>query len=510
MPHFRLLPALPQDGFLVRLPYINTGSGWLPKNVPIPDLPFVDKDGNDLGVRLIDVDGRGLVAIVQAYSGDTPQATVKINQARRSDLLQMIDAGNGLTTDVYFQTLIEPSPTEVGTSPMRPEFRWTKVYEATGDPVQYPIVTPVPAMYAVRRAVINEGPERHIPFSYRYGGYRVDALANHSLGFGWREAVNEANGVMTRVELFQDFRMAGRPAHERTCWISPSSKTPVTPLPPNVCGPAGAKGLPSIHPLTSVDTEWKAEEARIGGGALPDRVLRQISLSASASYRYELDGRLIESRNDSFEYDEPTAPNTLLDRRINPLRTTTKWADGFSVEIRNSYDVEDGVRWLLGRLTKSTVTRTAATPVAGKQQPATDTRTAAFTYDRATGLLLSEVANPGTTREVSTLYRRDQYGNVVEKEVHAHGIQDHAPTTIAYDSVGRFVVSETNPLGHTKKQETYTTSGLPRATTNTNGITTFYDYDSFGRLSRQRVATGPDSEVSSTITYIQLSELDPS
>jgi len=27
-------------------------------NDPPPDIPFVDKDGNDLGVRLYDVDGR--------------------------------------------------------------------------------------------------------------------------------------------------------------------------------------------------------------------------------------------------------------------------------------------------------------------------------------------------------------------------------------------------------------------------------------------------------------------
>src|SRR5207248_263663 len=59
--------------------YVNTGAGWLSKgDTTVPNLPFVDKDGNDLGIRLLDVDGRGLVAMVQSYSGDAPQTSIKI------------------------------------------------------------------------------------------------------------------------------------------------------------------------------------------------------------------------------------------------------------------------------------------------------------------------------------------------------------------------------------------------------------------------------------------------
>src|SRR5271169_934799 len=48
--------------------FINTGRGWKRSTSVDEHLPaFVDKKGSDLGVRIFDVDGNGLVDILQSY-----------------------------------------------------------------------------------------------------------------------------------------------------------------------------------------------------------------------------------------------------------------------------------------------------------------------------------------------------------------------------------------------------------------------------------------------------------
>jgi len=110
------------DGKITKRLYLNFGNKWVEKDASlVPNVPFVDKSGNDLGVRLFDVDGRGLVDLIQAYRGDGNQiqANIKLNNARRSDVIDGIDAGYGLVTHVYYQTFLEGDPQDLGPIPLR-------------------------------------------------------------------------------------------------------------------------------------------------------------------------------------------------------------------------------------------------------------------------------------------------------------------------------------------------------------------------------------------------------
>jgi RHS repeat-associated protein len=497
------------DGTIKKGLYVNTAAGWLQKDTDtVPDIPFVDKDGNDLGVRFYDVDGRGLVDIIQSYSGDSQESEVEINQARRSEVIRTIDAGYGLVTNLVYQSLIESSITDAGPVKLPLEGKWARVYEPVRDPISYPILAPVPATYAVRRVIVNKGQGKHVAFSYRYGGYRMDALAKKALGFAWRESFNETNNVLTQVYLSQDVQYPGKPLREKTCWLNTGAKHSNSAIASGVCDQSGRNGFDWVRLLTKSDTVWKVEGAEAGGGLLPKRMVRQISLSTATSYSYELDGRATEWHTDAFTYDEPIAPKTVLDRRLNVLISTTTWGDGSSLKTVNSYDADDSDRWFLGRLTKSVVTKTPVPVAAGQTEKKPEVRAVGFSYDEETGLLTAETVNLGTTREVTTSYQMDEYGNVHQRQIHAAGIQDHDPTIYSYDDQGRFLRSETNPLKQVTSTTEYTTTGLPRTTTNTNGVTTSYEYDTFGRLRQLHLPTGTDSALTEKTTYILLSALD--
>jgi RHS repeat-associated protein len=493
------------DGSTTKGVYVNSGSGWLLKDEKaVPQIPFVDKDGNDLGVRLFDVDGRGLVDIIQAYSGDSTTAAIKINQSRRSDLVQAIDSGDGLVTEIYYATMLESAPTNVGALAVRADYRWPNVYvPAYSQPTSYPIVTPVPASYLVRRAVVSEGFGRHIAFSYRYGGYQMDALAKRSLGFAWRESVNEANDVLSHLELTQDVRYPSRIKGEQRCWLNFTGRAPGSSLDPSICTKSGNQGYEWIHLLTTSNQQYDVEEVSISGFSPLPHVIRQVVLSQSKSYSYELDGRPIEWHTDTFKYDEVQAPQTLIDRRLNVRQTATEWGDGSSVVTINEYDADDADRWFLGRLTKSTITKT-------RPGIKSETRAAVFTYFADTGLLESETANASTLREVTTTYGRDDFGNITERRLHASGIQDYDPTTYKFDDVGRFQISQSNPLHQTKSAQFYPTTGLPRSTKTLNGTETKYRYDGFGRLSSTEVPTSINASLTTTTEYLPLSALDSS
>ena len=77
----------------------------------------------------------------------------------------------------------------------------------------------MPTTYVVRKATVDEGDGRSVVFDYRYGRYRVDGEATRSLGFGWRESLNESSNLLTRIDMVQDARRAQAPAGKSTCIV---------------------------------------------------------------------------------------------------------------------------------------------------------------------------------------------------------------------------------------------------------------------------------------------------
>lgn len=481
--------------------FVNTGSEWQEKDASlVKDLPpFVDNYGEDLGVRIFDVDGNGLLDIIKSYSSGTTENIVEklifLNSGRRSDVLEVIDSGYGLRTSISYQSLLEGNPDWLGKGIMDVA-AWPRVYEP-GKPDTFPIISPIPAMFVVRRVQVDEGNERSTGVSFRYGNYRIHADAMLPLGFGWRETLNEVTKTVTRTELVQDIKIGGRIKREATCWIKEHMSSILEPT--NLCPLELPIESNSIVKLNETQNEWKVLEGVVGGVDLPQKLIRQVTLDKTIHSTYELDGLRTSSQINSFVYDEP--PN-ILDRHLNILETRTEREDGTTVETINEYREDNPEKWFLGRLTKSTITKLGDKISDASIERKRDVRSVGFSYDKTTGLLSSETINLESLSWIRTEYSRDSFGNITRTKISTPGLPERVSIN-EFDQIGRFKLSETNALGHKSIIKPKLTTGMPYEITDPNGLTATFVYDGFGRTRKIKSPT----DVTSFIDYLRIDQL---
>lgn len=170
--------------------------------------------------------------------------------------------------------------------------------------------------------------------------------------------------------------------------------------------------------------------------------------------------------------------------------------------ITNSSSFTEMLRY--GRLSCSKVTKTAPDTLTSGVQSAS--RFAAFAYN-AQGILLTEVAAAGSEREIATSYEFDGFGNRT-KTVTTSKDFDFATKTYSgvltrestntFDTDGRFPISQSNALGHTKCLVYDDTFGVPlqeisnvTSCSNTaSGFTTNYRYNALGQVIAKRDSSG--------------------
>ncbi|MBA4232443.1 MAG: hypothetical protein C0465_17740 [Ralstonia sp.] len=486
--------------------YANNGSAWVDQKAPekAPSKPFVDSAGRDLGARLIDVTGDGLVDVVVSYAptdgGAAVQRSVLKNTSRRADVLVEIDTGTsdgvGLITRISYQTMLESRTDEAASSMLR----WKRAYEPPADNRAYPIISPVPASYLVGRVVVDEGNQRQLAFSYRYGGYRMDLVGMRSLGFEFREALNEKSRVLTLTETKQDAEWRPLNALERTCLLT-FDKAPVGAQ--SYCPEGGDHRHDGWRKVLTESRTWHELRSSETAGAtgLPKVRLRQAAICQTVTSAYELDGGLVSRESTRLRYRSSPAPSseadgdcskgTLpVDQSLNVLWTETRRVDGTSVATSNIYGADDTAKWFFGRLTSSTVTKIGDLKEGSTSDQHQESRQAAFTYDSSTGLLASETANVHSSQKsVTTAYDRDKYGNIIATTVSAK-LEPHRTSKTTYDALGRFAVREVNPLGHELRKVPRLATGQPESVTGPNGLTSRFAYDEFARTVREEAPSG--------------------
>lgn len=126
---------------------------------------------------------------------------------------------------------------------------------------------------------------------------------------------------------------------------------------------------------------------------------------------------------------------------------------------------------------------------------ATVTRTSSFEYDPDTGLLVKETIEPDQPQmRLDTTYTYDAFGNRTSATVSSPATGNAAiaarTTTTAYDANGQFPVSVTNAVGHTETKVFDPRLGTVTRLTGPNGLTTTWQYDGFGRKTRENRADG--------------------
>lgn len=200
--------------------------------------------------------------------------------------------------------------------------------------------------------------------------------------------------------------------------------------------------------------------------------------SSSNTKDYDLNGAVVSNQTTRETYDDYG----------NPLTIVVEHGNGVVDSSSNVYNnhIFNG-KWLLGRLSNSTITKSAP-------NVPTLSRQSAFIYDTISGLRKQDIldANLGINQKVTSEYVFDNDGNIIQSTETAWNGQliESLISTKIYDSQGRFQLSQTNALGHTSSATYDPVLGLPLTITDANGRTTTFEYDGFGRKTKETYADG--------------------
>lgn len=393
-------------------------------------------------IQLVDINGDGIPDILSRLNNGI---TIYFGQGTPTDQLTSISNGLGLTTSVSYKPLTDDTVyTKDGPSSALPFY------------YQYPITDVQVPMYVVSSSQTSNGIGGFLNSVYSYGGLKVDQSGRGMLGFRWMKITQSDTNLVSYTKYRQDFPYIGMPYQYYKSVTS--GTTPLlnrnfsmgclNPADGTACVIAPGK---RYFPYTSEIDEYRADLSGADLGFVQT--------------------------------------NTAYDNYGNPTSITTVTPDGFKKVTANTY-INDTTKWLLGRLTWSSVDSTSP---AGHQL-----RTSAFTYD-GTGLLNKEVIEPSSSAYcLATEYVYDVFGNKTKSTVRncngsalSGGAEAAAPTgdpvfsartsNVGFDTNGRFPLSSTNALNQSESSTYDQILGVVKSHTGPNNLTTTWSYDGFGR-----------------------------
>lgn len=418
---------------------LGTGHGW---TGPVPSYNLVRQIAQPnrptTGADFVDLDGDG--AVDQVWYWQDTSATARgaaLNLAKPAGRLKKVTNGLQVSAQISYAPLTE-----------RDGGGFTVYDKGSGGPADsMNVIGPV---YVVKAVSDDDGAGGQYVMTYRYGGLRSDRLRG-SLGFEWTRVTDSRTGIVSTTTYNQSFPYVGMVASTETRSGGVSLS-------------ASSIAYDDRHPSGPAHLPYAA-------------VVVQSS--------HDLNGSVISG----------TTTDTAIDDYGNVSSITVDTGDGYAKTTTNTYADNVGA-WLLGRLTQSSVVASAA------GRPSV-TRTSSFTYNGSSGLLETETVEPGdSTLRLTTTYGYDTYGNRTSVAITGAAIGVDAAGTLTagaavtrttvttYDSLGRFAASTTNALGHTETYGYNAALGCMTSLTGANGLTTAWEYDSFGLRTKETRADG--------------------
>ncbi len=338
-----------------------------------------------------------------------------------------IEEGLGNSYDITYSALTNPQIYTKGTG------------------MTYPNVNLQAAMPVVSSYAVSDGLGGQSVNSFRYVGLSYNITKRSINGFDKVEVHNQNSGITTTTWYRQQNPYEGLPYRKEVMLLSGTV-------------------------VSRDEDDWDSLSWNQSGQWRYFPYVRE-----SRQYSYEINGTPISS----------SVTQNIFDSWGNLLTRNLTRSDGSSEVTVSTYD-NDATNWLIGQLRSSTVTKIGS----GTPAPAALTKRVAFNYLPNTGLLQSEVLEPGHLQlQLIKSYQYDAFGNITHKTVSGIGVQPRTEVTV-YDNRGVFPVSVTNALGQTETKTTDVRFGKVTSVTGPNGITTLWQYDSFGRFSSEQRADG--------------------
>jgi RHS repeat-associated protein len=382
-----------------------------------------------------DVNGDGIPDWVR-YDPAAGKIKVNLGTGAVPDRLVSITNGFNATTGITYKPLTDPSV-------------YTK-----GSGSVYPVQDMQAAMYVVSETAADDGAGGTYRMAYRYAGARTHLQGRGFLGFAALEQTDLQTGIVTHTDYSQTFPTIGMPllATKTTAGGVELSRAANTPA--NKLLNGGKTNFPYVA--------YSKEQGK------------------------DLNGTVLPSAETWSTFDDSG----------NATQIITLSSDGYRKQTDNTY-TNDTANWLLGRLTRASVTSTLPDATSA-------VRVSAFEYNAANGLLTKEIIEPDLANvqfRLDTAYTLDAFGNRTITTVSSPATGDAAivtrATTTAYDAQGRFATSTTNALGHIETRTYDPGLGVLKTLTGPNNLTTTWQYDGFGR---KKVETRADTTHTDT-TY---------
>jgi RHS repeat-associated protein len=379
-----------------------------------------------------------------------------------TEAIKKVTTGLGATTDIVYGALTDAS-----------------VYTKAGGTVGSRGVAIQSPLYVVKATTASTATAGTFNTSYSYSGLVGDTTGRGLLGFAQRVATQTVSDdsaylVKTISDNSQTWPSAGRPSK-----VS------------QVVGPAAGAASRTVKETSFA---WSTRET--ARGALKTH---EVHLTNKTEKSFELNGDALSwavTATPLANIDASTGDVGLVETYTTDAAGT---ADGYKKQTTSTYQNDLG-NWIIGRVATTTVTsflpdRTSAT------------RKSAFTYYQASdgakvGLLKTETIEPdlGGNLTVTTLHEYDTFGNRASSSASfvENGATRTRTTTTSFDSLGRFIQSVTNALGHVETRTHDERFGGVKSATSPTAITAATTFDNFGRKVSELVTDGSGRRLGQT------------
>lgn len=311
--------------------------------------------------------------------------------------------------------------------------------------------------------------------TYKYQDPVTDLEGRGSMGFGQFIVTDELTGIETKTSNHLKWPLAGM-AH-----------TVVTSLNGTVLSTATSRLADHpIHYLSPQNGNSTHFVANLGGTV----------------QRYDLNGKDIGKTVTTGH----NTPDITYDNWGNAQGVGVAVSGGgqsllFISQTSNKYRAPDITNWLIGLIESTSTTK--------KQIPGSTfvSRKVAYEYDAKSGKLATETVQPDdqslslkTTYDRGTGEDADPFGNVRKKWLTWHDPDSKAEirrlqAEMIYDGNGRFVTKAINARRHAESRAHDAGTGTPLMLTGPNGLSTVWEIDGFGNVSRELRADGNETTI---------------
>jgi RHS repeat-associated protein len=407
-------------------------------------------------VRTMDLNGDGL----RDLGFKSTQYRARLHKGVTPDLLSSIADGFGNTLTVQYAPLTD--------STVYTKCPVSQVCTAA----QFPLVDIQPAIDVVKSYTVTDGIGGTYTMAEKYIGLRAHAQGRGVVGFRSRETIDSRTGIKVVSNFLQDFPYIG--FESQTTTYQPDGVSVIS---------------------QTINTQ--AELLPVQGGTNQDRHFTYVQQSEQTS-------REVGGPSNTLQIAKVTTTQT-LDTYGNVTNLTTTTADQtgsaqtFTTVTASTYAAADTTNWCLDFVTNRTVTNTV---------PGLTAKARAVQYVKDTSNLPAcrvsqEVVEPSDVTgdlKVTTTLTYDAFGHTTGQVVSAANIESRTATS-SFGSQGVFPTSVTQSVSSTFNQTASKTFdyalGVPLTSTDPNGLTTSFEYDGFGRVTKE---TRPDG-TKMTLTY---------